>query len=157
MGLDRFFNKNHIYNAFEKNKTFKEIYDWLSQAPIILRMTDSCKQGKPALEGIIEDFIEEFGEQQEIPFSKTFNRQMIGSVVKEIIWDYGYLQTENDRFSRLTNGAPFSSGMKYEFFKEYQTKELRVTIEQITLKKPISMGVSVWNIKNIQNDIDKKK
>lgn len=155
MPLDRFFRKNEKYNGFQYQCTemFEKMYDWLSQPIHIWKMTEACYQGKPALEGVIEDFVREFREQQIIPLTERYNRQVIGAVVKEIIWDYGYRQTKNYRFSSHIKGDPFKSATHYRYYEELATKKLEVKIEVIKIKDPISMDVSVENIRNITKEL----
>jgi hypothetical protein len=140
MPWDRFFRVYPKYNQFEKNEVFRKMYDWLSELPRINSMTQAGKQGKPALEVVVEDFVKEFNNQNSVPLSNDFNRQMIGSAVKEIIWDYGYLQTKNYRFSKSTNGLPFKSGTFFIFNKDFETKRLQMTYEVKTLSSPRSLG-----------------
>ncbi|URJ48735.1 hypothetical protein [Paenibacillus polymyxa] len=130
MGIDRFFEGYPKYKGYEENCTVKDIYNWLSLPQRIAQMVQTCEQGKPALEAVVEELERAFDLRLDFSFDvgidekNQFHKQMVGAMIKEILWDFGYIQTLNKRFSARVNSKYFKSGMIYKFNPEYETKRI---------------------------------
>jgi len=152
MPLERFFKKYPKYttNGFYEDPVIEGIYKWLSLPESISTMLDSCDRGRPALEAVIEELevvikdLEQKFEQTKFSISSptleaqyiNYNKQLIGAMVKEILWDFGYRQTKNMKLSNNVKSV-LNSATHYEYDPQFETKQLAIEITIKILKEEI--------------------
>lgn len=90
---NRFFLNNPNCSGFKDNVTFKELFEWLLEPKQIFNKLQSCKHDRPALEGVLDELETRFSNRTDFDLSDNFTKQMIGRAVKEILSDFGYVQT----------------------------------------------------------------
>ena len=110
---ERFFEKSPKFNGFKNNQSFYQLFHWLMEPEQISAMIEACRYGRPALEGVLEPLLQKYGQQEDLPMV-DFNKQMIGRAIKDILWDFGYVQTVQKRIVPHLNQV-FKSATVYEY------------------------------------------
>ena len=85
-----------------------ELWEFLNRPESILQMETATKLERPAVEGIEEDLLLEFGRLDQDDRVK----QMIGHMVRQIMERLGYVIAVQN--VKITNGAPFSRATRYK-------------------------------------------
>ena len=91
-----------------KTKTGQSIWAFLNESRTILQMKTATALGRPAVEGIEEPLLGEFG--KEVLEDRT--KQMIGKMVRQIMERTGYVIDQQN--VKIANGAPFSRATRYK-------------------------------------------
>lgn len=98
--------------SMERNKTIENIFNFLSERHQVNTMIEVTKDGRPAIEGIIETLENQF------PFNAEFNlesnyryRQIIGSMVRFIMGHYGYMA---GKATKVKKGHYIQSAIVYK-------------------------------------------
>jgi hypothetical protein len=135
MGYDRLFSWNKHYGDMKDNKSLKELYDWLCLPESIFKMEISSSYERPALEGVVKDIEEKFENRPDFDLSNNRVRQVVGSVIKEILYDYGYRQSVKKTIPS-SRSKYFKSATFYEKQNDLATKEIiqTLTIQDIPTK-----------------------
>ncbi|MBC9783525.1 hypothetical protein H1S01_03235 [Heliobacterium chlorum] len=110
MSLDRFFGWYPKYKKFKDNPTVKKIYEFLSEPESIDKMISACENGKPALSGIVQKLEEQFANDPYLTLSNNTVKQLIGSLIKEVLYDFGYIVNIQ---RVVSNSQVFSSATHY--------------------------------------------
>lgn len=128
MSFERFLKMYPKYKIFKNNKTVQAIYNYLSEARSIDCMLQACNNDKPALNGVLQ--IENlFADRADFDLKNKTNRQLVGSMIREILLDFGYLKN----IQRTLTGKYFQSATHYNYCSEKATKRIikKVIIEDI--------------------------
>ena len=144
MPLDRFTSmQRNKYWQFGQVADFREIYDWLAEVDQVYRMIEVSNRAKPAIEGVVEELVQKLAGSTTLPLHDEINRKAIGAAVKEILFDYGYIQVQsNVKLSSKVNGDPFKTSTQYEYVAEFETKKLKQVITVINTNKKPPGGIS---------------
>ena len=89
-------------------ETGQRIWAFLNESDTILRMETATALGRPAVEGMEEPLLAEFG--KEVLEDRT--KQMIGRMVRQIMERIGYVIDQQN--VKITSGAPFSRATRYK-------------------------------------------
>ena len=118
----RFFENNPNCSGFKNNLTFSELFKWLLEPKQIFDMVQSCKHDRPALEGVLGELETKFSNRTDFDLTDNFTKQMIGRATKEILADFGYVQTGK---KAMPKGKYLKNAQHYEEYKNAtKTKEL---------------------------------
>ena len=117
MSLERFTEWYPRYREAFKDPVYRELYDYLASPQNIYAMSQACEAGKPALSGVVKDLERKFSGR--FDFDNPMNRRMIGSMIKEIIYDFGY-RRKGQRL--VSNSSYFSTASYYEWVEEQAKK-----------------------------------
>lgn len=117
MSFERFFNWYKKYKRFQGNLVVVEIYEYLSRPESIYNMLLASDSGKPALMGVVRDFEEKF--EHKINLSDKVIKHLVGSMVKEVIYDFGYMQ----RAQRTMPTSKYFTSATYYEKEEQQVKK----------------------------------
>jgi hypothetical protein len=80
----------NTYKGLVDNPVAREIFVHLSSIENISWMVNKSKNGRPALEGCIEGTEAQFGGQRIFDLDSDFNRQALGTMIREILEPFGY-------------------------------------------------------------------
>lgn len=73
------------------NPRIAEVFQYLCERDSIDRMIASIKEGRPAMEGLIERIEEKFPESEDFDISFNYrHRQILGSMIRYIMGHYEY-------------------------------------------------------------------
>lgn len=129
--INRFFEHYPTCNGFKDNVSFNELFSWLEEATQVFNMTEACNNNRPALEGVVKKLELKYSNRLDLNLKDDFTRQTIGRVVKEILIDFGYIQTGD---KPLSEGQYFKSTQHYAFDGHApRTKEVVVVPQIIAL------------------------
>lgn len=136
MPIDRFFSINrNQYASFREVDDFIKVYNWLSEIDQLSAMIKASDERRPALEGVVEELNVRFEDNSTFPLHHKTNRQAVGAAIKEILFDFGYIQLDDKvKLSKKLAAYPFKSATQYVYAKEFATKKLQTKLEI----KPIS-------------------
>jgi hypothetical protein len=111
------------YKKYQGVRTVQLIYDFLSQPESIYKMIQACTMGKPALNGVLE--IESiYRDRTDFDISVGTHKQLVGSMVREILMDFGYVRN----IQRIISGGNFfTSAMHYTF-------DISIAIKKVELR-----------------------
>ena len=84
------------------------MWEFLNGAETTIRMETAAQLDRPAVEGIEESLLSEFGEA--VLDGRT--KQMIGHMVRQIMENRGYVVAQQN--VKVTNGAPFTRATRYK-------------------------------------------
>ncbi len=117
MTLERFTEWYPRYREAFKDPVSQELYQYLASPHNIYAMSQACEAGKPALSGVVKELEKKFSGR--FDFDNPMNRRMIGSMIKEIIHDFGY-RRKGQRL--VSNSNYFSTASYYEWVEEQAKK-----------------------------------
>lgn len=109
--FDAFFAATKIYNKYINSTEAMAVFNFLKLEGSKNKMIESTKNGRPALEGVVEDLENIFKNNQKFDFNKDEVKQCIGKMVNEIMADYGYVPDED---MQLKGTIFFKGVMKYQ-------------------------------------------
>lgn len=125
MSYDRFFEWYPRYQCERSNRVVKELYNFMSQPEMIEKMLIANDDyGKPALAGIVDEVESRFYDEELFNLNDNFLRQLVGSMVREIIADFGY---KVGKQKTLTGTKYFKSATHYQKMDEATLKLVKVT------------------------------
>ncbi|TSI07908.1 hypothetical protein [Lysinibacillus sp. BW-2-10] len=113
----RFFENNPTCNGFKDNVSFNELFSWLEEATQVFNMIQACNNNQAALEGVVKELEEKYSNRSDLDLTDHFTRRTIGRVVKEILIDFGYIQTgekslsQGEYFNRFPKEVSHPQGM----------------------------------------------
>ena len=96
-----------VFSALFETEMGQNLWSFLNKPETSSRMITATDLGRPAVEGIEEPLLAEFGDA----VMENRTKQMIGSMAKQIMESKGYVLEKKD--VKITNGAPFSRGARY--------------------------------------------
>lgn len=112
MSYDRFYMWYPKYKRYYDNNTAKSLYDFMSRAENIEKMlVANDEYAKPALAGVLSDIEKDFHDPVSFDLSENVLKQFVGSMVREIIFDFGY---EIDRQKSISNTKFIKSATYYK-------------------------------------------
>lgn len=132
MSYDRFFQWYPKYTKYYDNAVVKALYEFLSQPESIEKMLiANDTYGKPALVGALDEVENRFHDPVNFNLTDNVIKQLVGSMVKEIIADFGYDNPNRDQ-KPISNTLYIKSATYYQKIGK-ATKRLvkKVTIEDI--------------------------
>jgi|GEM_PF-3060723 len=112
MPIKRFIEWYPRYRDVFKEDVFEEVYNFLSRPENIWAMARACEEGKPALNGVVKELEKAF--QERFDFDNPVNRRLVGSMIKEILHDFGFRR----KGQRLVSNSNYFSTASY-----YQLEE----------------------------------
>lgn len=86
---------------------------YLSSPDCVWVMVQASEAGKPALSGVVKELENRF--EDRFDFHNPTNRRMIGSMIKEIIYDFGFRRTSQ---RLVSNSSYFSTASVYKLEEE---------------------------------------
>ena len=107
MGLKRFIEWHPRYREAFKDPVFEEVYDFIASPHSVWAMVQASENGKPALAGIVKELESKFATS--FDFDNPMNRRMIGSMIKEIVHDFGYRR----KGQRMVSNSDFFTTASY--------------------------------------------
>ena len=110
MVLKRFIEWYPRYREAFKDPVFEEVYDFINSPHSVWAMAQASENGKPALSGVVKELESKFAAN--FDFDNPMNRRMIGSMIKEILHDFGY-RRKGQRL--VPNSDFFTTASYYEF------------------------------------------
>jgi hypothetical protein len=108
--LKRFIEWYPRYREAFKDPVFEEVYDFIDSPHSLWSMAQASENGKPALSGVVKELESKFAAN--FDFDNPMNRRMIGSMIKEILHDFGY-RRKGQRL--VPNSNFFTTASYYEF------------------------------------------
>ena len=117
MIIDRFLEWYPRYRQSFSDPVYKELYSFLSSPQSIWAMAQACEAGKPALNGVVKELEDSF--EGRFDFDNPVNRRMIGSMIKEILHDFGF-RRKGQRM--VSNSRYFTTASYYELEDEKAEK-----------------------------------
>lgn len=97
-----------VFKASYETKEGKDLWDFLNEPMTVAQMETATALGRPAVEGIEEPLLENFGKA--VLNDRT--KQMLGRMVRQIMEHRGYVIDQQN--VKITNGAPFSRATRYK-------------------------------------------
>lgn len=94
------------FASLSESETGQRIWSFLTRAETIARLETASELGKPAVEGIEEQLLEEFREDA----LADRNKQMIGHMVRQIMEQHGWVLDQTDV---KVQSVPFSKAARY--------------------------------------------
>ncbi len=119
MSIERFIEWYPRYRSAFKEDVFKDVYNFLSRPESIWAMVQVSSEGKPALNGVVKELEESF--EGLFEFNNPMNRRMIGSMIKEILHDFGY-RRKGQRM--VSNSQYFTTASCYYFDEKKEEKSI---------------------------------
>jgi len=119
MPLYRFLEWYPRYRQAFSEPVYEELYQFLSFPERIWSMAQASEVGKPALNGVVKELEEKF--EGHLDFDNPVNRRMIGSMIKEILYDFGF-RRKGQRM--VSNSRYFTTASFYEFDQAKVQKEV---------------------------------
>ena len=114
--------ENRKYIKYENSSELKKVFQFLCKQDSISKMISSCKNNRPALEGVIEDIEKNFPVGADFDIKNDyFLRNTLGSIVKYIISDFGY---EVDMQKDIHKGSYIKSATSYKL----NTAKIRISL-----------------------------
>ena len=113
--FDEFIKENPICAKFADNKDAKAVFEILNQKTNIIKMMEISEFNKPALAVCLRE-IEEFYDRQSTPtidLTDDFTRNMIGRMVRMILYPYGYRVDKQREIPKKYKSKYFSSASCY--------------------------------------------
>ena len=114
--------ENRKYIQYENSSKIEKVFQFLCKKDSIAKMNYANKNGRPALEGVIEDIERNFPVGPDFDIKDDyFLRNALGSIVKYIISDFGYevyIQRE------INKGTHIKSATVYKLNPEKVRKSL---------------------------------
>jgi hypothetical protein len=111
--FDDFIKAYPKYKGFSTSPTARDIYGFIINVNNINRMMISNDNGKNALFGILNDLESLYNGKRDFDFSEGFVKQCVGSMIKFILFQFGYekyVPKEMPRGSYIY----FTSAMSYK-------------------------------------------
>lgn len=110
-----FIRDNPNCSGFEHNPDAKEVFDFLNQDSMIIKMAEFADQEKPALAGCVLELEKFFNDMSNptIDFNDGFTRTVVGRMVKTILAPLGYVVTKQKDFPKNKKGTYFTSASCY--------------------------------------------
>lgn len=109
LAMERFNEWYPRYREVMAKPVFQEVYRFLSSPHSIWAMAKAGENGKPALTGVVKELESKFAGS--FDFDNPMNRRMIGSMIKEIIHDFGF-RRKGQRL--VSNSDYFTTASYYE-------------------------------------------
>ncbi len=111
--FEHFFERYPRYRkTFGKLKSVEDLYEFLKSADAIEQMITANTYGLPALSGVVKEIENNFDNRKDLDLSIDFVRQMVGCMVQEILYFFGY----KSRVQKVIRNAKyFKSATNYEF------------------------------------------
>jgi hypothetical protein len=132
---DQFFSIYPIYQRFQPVKSFRELHDWLWNPESIAKMLDAVKFHRPAIEGVVLEVEELFGNRSDLTFNDDFTKKATGMLIKYILGHFGYISSKQKDISKGKGAKWFTSGMHYEFDPSKEVFRLVTTLNIINVNK----------------------
>jgi hypothetical protein len=126
---DKFFATYPIYQRFRPIKSFQELHDWLWKPETISKMLDAVKFQRPAIEGVVLEIEELFGDRSDLTFNDDFTKKATGMLIKYVLEHFGYISSKQKDISQGKGARWFTSGMHYEFDPSKEVFRLVTTLE----------------------------
>ena len=96
------------FRQLSQTRAGSAMWEFLNGAETTIRMETAAQLDRPAVEGIEESLLSEFGEA--VLDGRT--KQMIGHMVRQIMENRGYVVAQQN--VKVTNGAPFTRATRYK-------------------------------------------
>jgi hypothetical protein len=96
-----------IYRAIYESEMGARVWEYLTEDQSIIKMETACELGKPAVEPLSAGLLERFGNK--VQDNRT--KQMIGHMVKQILFDRGYIIHSQN--SKVSSGGLFNKATSY--------------------------------------------
>lgn len=153
MPIDRFTSmQRNKYMQYGQNADFCELYDWLEEVDQVHLMIEASKRAKPAIEGVVEALLQQFSGRATLPFEDDTNKQAIGAAIKEILFDYGYIQYKSSvKLSTKVASGPFKSGTQYEYVEGFEGKRLKTVIVVEKTEKKIIGSIDYFSADGLRD------
>jgi hypothetical protein len=111
--IEDFLDSYPRYNQYVSSVTAMSVFDFLSEVENINRMLTANNNGKNALFGVLNDLELNFKDNSDFNFMDGFVKQCVGTMVKFILYQFGYeshIQKDMPRGSY----SFFTSAMSYK-------------------------------------------
>lgn len=133
MDFNDFFEEteNKKYGKYKLNSTVSDVFSFLMKPESVDKMILSSHDGRPALEGVIEDLEKKFPNGPEFDLKKDLHlRKMVGSMVKFVLRDFGYEVNVNKAMSK---GSYIKTASQYRYNPARATKRIvkEISIEAV--------------------------
>ena len=123
MSFERFFEFFPRFKRYQNNSYVKEMYVFFSTLESIENMLTANDEFEvPALSGIIKEVEANFHDVTNINLDDDASRRLIGGMVKEIIFDFGY---EVNKQKSMKGSAYIKSATHYTKVPANATKILK--------------------------------
>lgn len=110
-----------IYPRYSKRfgriKSVNDLYKFLKSADSIDKMITANSYGLPALSGVVKEIESNFNNRIDLDLENTTVRQMVGCMVQEILYFFGY---KSKIQKVIRNAKYFKSATHYEFIPVLQ-------------------------------------
>lgn len=146
MTVVRFSEWNPRYREAMIEPIFQEVYRFLSSPHSIWAMAKAGENGKPALAGVVKDLESSF--TGSFDFDNPMNRRMIGSMIKEIIHDFGF-RRKGQRL--VSNSNYFTTASYYEIEENKATRKITGLFEVQNQESGEVLTESEASIESISN------
>lgn len=131
-----FISQNPNCKKFKNDADMQNIFDFLSQDRILVKLLDASESGKPALAPVAVD-IERFFADLSKPHCNTlddnFTKQAVGLMIKTILEPFGYVVLKQKNLPLKIGATKFQSASTYRFdVAAPQSMKIVKSIEAIT-------------------------
>lgn len=117
MDVNRFLQWYPRYRQAFTDPVYHELYKFIASPQSIWAMAQASEAGKPALNGIVKELENKF--EDRFDFHNPTNRRMIGSMIKEVIHDFGFRRKGQ---SKVSNSQYFLTASIYQLEKDKAEK-----------------------------------
>ena len=112
MSYERFYEMYPKYKRYYEKPACKELYEFMSKPENIHKMlVANDEYGKPALAGILNEVESKFHDNVLFDLRDNVLKQLVGSMVREVIMDFGY---DIDRQKTISNTQYIRSATYYQ-------------------------------------------
>lgn len=119
LSLERFNEWYPRYREVMGKPIFQEVYRFLSSPHSIWAMAKASENSKPALTGVVKELENKFTGSFDL--DNPMNRRMIGSMIKEIIHDFGF-RRKGQRL--VSNSSYFTTASYYELEEDKAKRKI---------------------------------
>jgi hypothetical protein len=130
-----FLTKNKNCSKFENDRDMIDVFDYLSQNDIIIKMIEAADGLKPSMSPIaadIENIFTDESKQHENSLEDNFTKQAVGLIIKTILEPFGYIPWKQKDLPKAAGAEKFQSASVYRF-DENAPRTMRIVkmIEEI--------------------------
>ena len=110
-----FLDANPNCSRLAQNRDAIALFDFLNTDASIIKMTDSCEMGKPALAGCVTELEQYYDSlvDPSVDMTKAFTRTAVGRMIKTVLAPFGYHPVAQKMLSKECRGDYFASGSCY--------------------------------------------
>lgn len=113
-----FIAQNPNCKKFENDDDMQNVFDFLSQDYVIVKMIDASEAGKSALAPVaanVEHFFADLGKTHDNTLDDSFTKQAVGLMIKTILEPFGYVVWKQKDLPKSAAATKFQSASTYRF------------------------------------------